>query len=412
MTTTTRRMMIVLTVVILVAAVLIGLSTMSRVNATNAGMPMGSKVELENVRDYAAALTPEGDSYAVDGGLLYSGRPLDWKLVSLPEGVIVAGVALDAKNADAVYIGAANELAVYRSVDRGANWLYVPLTDQYVGGVKDLSFDSETRLLYVATDTAGIFRLRDVGSSITSGGHFMVNEPVVQIVADSTGAGMAFFRTADTLYRSENGGLSWSGVDTLHSAPTSIAIANSKPPVVYVGTTDRGLLRSDNGIAWMTANDGLGMAPGVRLQVDALAVDPQQPDVLYVATSYLNGSTTLHQTPVGVAMSADGGSEWAPVVRGGESPFAELLPVAGQHGAVYALTTTDRSPLALGMAPVAPKVTNVAAEVSPLAWMGTAMAWLVALFAAIWLVVLVSTERRTATLVPARPAAQMVRSGR
>jgi hypothetical protein len=409
---TMRRLMIVLTVLVLVVSVLVGLSSMSRVSASTAGMPMANKVALENVRDFAAALAADTDSYAVDGGLLYAGRPLDWSLVSLPEGVIVGGVALDAKNPDTVFIGAANELAVYRSQNRGESWLYVPLSDQYIGGVKDIAFDSETRLLYVATDTAGIFRLRDVGSSVTSGGHFMVNEPVIEVATDSTGAGLAFFRTDDMLFRSENGGLSWNKVDTLTSIPTAVEVANTKPPVVYVGTTDRGVLRSDDGIAWMAANDGLGMVPGTRLQVDALAVDPQQPEVLYAATSFLYGSTTLHQTPVGVLMSADGGAEWAPLVRGGAAPVAELLPMAGAKGAVYALTTADRAPLALGMAPGAPRVSVPTAELSPWAWVGSAVTWAVALMAAVWLVILVAADTRKVVVAQPRPAVQMVRTNR
>ncbi len=404
-----RRMMIVLTTIVLIGATLLAVSMQGSVQASNVGLAAANKVQLENVRDYAAAPV-NGIAYAVDGGLLYAGRPLDWNRVLTPEGVIVSAIALDSANPQAVYIGAANELAIYRSLDGGQSWLYVPLSDQAIGGVTDLVLDSETRLLYVGTNGAGLFRLRDVGSSVTAGGHYAVDDAILEVAADSTGAGMAFFRTENALYRSENGGLAWSTVDTLSSMPTTLQVANSKPPVVYVGTVDRGVLRSDNGVAWMSANDGLGMAPGVRLHVDALAVDPQQPGVLYVATSFLMGSTELHQTPAGVHMSTSASNEWAPIIRSSDVPAAGLLPVSGETGAVYSVSNRSRTPLALGVAPVAPRVLALQPAPGPFDWAGAAAAWAAAIVAALWLALLLTVEMRKVGVQ--QPAAEMVRINR
>ncbi len=409
---TGRRVMIVLTAIVLLVATLVGANGISRLAPQSSALPATNRVALENVRDYAPALSADGLNYAIDGGVLYAGRPLDWQRVTTPEGVIVGSVALDANNPQAVYIGAANELALYRSLDGGANWLYVPLTNEAIGGVTDVAFDSHTRLLYVGTDTAGVFRLRDVGSSITSGGHFAVETPVVEVAADSTGAGMAFFRTEQALYRSENGGMSWIPVETLTSVPTAIVVANSKPPVVYAGTMDRGLLRSDTGETWMAANDGFDWTPGSRLSVDALAVDPQQPGVLYAATSFLYGSTEVHQSPTGVWMSAEAGSQWAPIVRSVDAPVAELLPVSGVNGAVYATTVQNRTPVALGLAPVASKLTAPVVDTSLEANVGTWFSLALAGVAALWLAVLLVAELRKPAPATHTPAMQTVQTRR
>lgn len=114
------------------------------------------------------------------------------------------------------------------------------------------------------------------------------------------------------------------------AAPTALAVVNRYPATVYVGTLDRGLLMSHDGVRWSMANDGLGFTPGVRLAVDAIAVDPAQLDVLYVATSYLFGHAEVHQTPSGVSMSVDGGGVWQPLATVAEAPVAELLPVTGR----------------------------------------------------------------------------------
>ena len=136
-------------------------------------------------------------------------------------------------------------------------------------------------------------------------------EPVVEIAADSTGAGMVFARTPSTLYRADTQGMSWSAVENLGSTPTALTVVNGIPATVYVGTADRGLLTSQDGLTWSMANDGLNFVPGSRLMVDAIAADPAQSDVLYVATSYLYGTTTVHQSPVGVSMTTNGGATWS-----------------------------------------------------------------------------------------------------
>jgi hypothetical protein len=337
--------------------VLIGLLTLIMVGAalTATGGVMAKeqaavvKQSLDNVRAYAPAASSENPAYAVDGGVLFANENGSWALIDTPENVIVNTVAA---GGDQIYIGAANEMAIYRSADNGQTWLRVPLTDEYVGGVTSLAVDSAQRLVYAGTDTAGLFRLRDVGPSLIVTSHLLLDEPVREVVADSTGAGMAFARTDWNVYRAENMGLSWQTVGDLGSAPTALAMVNTTPATVYVGATDRGLLKSNDGLTWTTANEGLGMVPGARLKIDALAADPQQPGVLYVATSYLLGSTTVHQTPVAVAMSTDNAQAWTPLESLDGVAVAELMPVAGQPGAVYALMANDRTPLAMGDAPV------------------------------------------------------------
>jgi hypothetical protein len=233
---------------------------------------------------------------------------------------------------DLLYIGAANELAIYR-MDGRSDWMRVPLSNDYdVGGVTSLAVDKANHLLYAGTDTAGVFRLRDVGSSMTAGGHMALREPVVQVATDSTGAGLVFARTSSTLYHGENMGLNWSAVENLGSAPTALAVVNRYPATVYVGTADRGLLTSQDGTTWSMANDGLAFVPGSRLSVDAITADPAQLDVLYVATSYRYGTTTLHQSPAGIQQTTDGGATWQTLVSQTDAPVAELLPVAGRDG--------------------------------------------------------------------------------
>lgn len=396
----TNRIFMTLMATILAVALFAGV-----VNARNASPAPAIKPSLSNVRDYAAAVAET--NYAVDGGVLFQGRPNGWMEMSTPDNIIVSAVAIDEANPQTLYIGAADALVIYRSTDGGQNWLRVPLTEEYIGGVTDIAVDSAQRLVYVGTDTAGLFRLRDVGSSMVVSAHLALNEAVIEVAADSTGAGLAFARTNKALYRGENYGLAWSPVDNLGSTPTAVVIADTQPATIYVGTMDRGLVKSNDGLTWTTANEGLGFVPGSRLQVDALSIDPQQPSVLYVATSYLYGSTELHQSPVGVAMSTNAAASWSVLYEDRNVAITSLLPVSGQTGAVYALSNVSRTPAPLGNAPVVPAevaATTVEAAAPSLAWT-TLAAWVIAGLAALALMVSIVLDLRNRRLAPSQTLA-------
>jgi len=384
-----RKVAIVTLTIVLIAALFTG-----AVSALSGNAAPVVRAQLANVRDFNSVAN-QADSYAVDGGVLFKGQPGAWTQISTPDKVIVSAVAADSMDPKVVYIGAANEMAIYRTIDNGRSWLHIPLADGYVGGVTDIAVDSAQRLVYVGSDTAGLFRLRDVGSSVILSGHLLLDAPVLQVVADNTGKGMAFARTQWNLYRAENFGLTWVAVSNLQSAPTALAIADTNPAKVYVGTTDRGLLVSNDGRDWTLANTGLNFVPGSRLKVSGLAIDVAQPDVMYVATSYLNGTSEIHETPAGVAVTTDGAQAWSFINEASKLPVAELLPVAGLTGGVYALTSDSRTPLALGNAPI---ITEVAVASQPMAQPSVGftsiLAWVIAGLAAMALFAAVAMDLR------------------
>lgn len=400
--------------IILLTAVLISAVFTGVVNALSSNTPHTLKANLSNVRAYAPATSPSHISYAVDGGVLFAGGPQGWAEIKTPDNIIVGAVAVNNSNEQTLYVGAANEMTLYRSTDAGQHWLRIPLTKNVVGGVTDIAVDNSQRLVYVGTDNAGIFRLRDVGSSMILSGQTTLDQPVLDVAADSTGHGLAFVRTANKLYHAENGGLTWVAVDNLNSQPTALAITNGQPATVYVGTTDRGLLKSNDGQNWTTANAGLGLVPGSRLHVDALAADPVQSNVLYVATSYLYGSTEVHQSPVGVAMSTDNAQKWTALYSNDKTAVAALLPVTGETGAVYALTNQSRTPLALG------KATEFVAKAAPQSVPATSsafdsgiLAWIVAGLAALALFFAIGNDLRSRRTPTSKPLARdMVRNSR
>lgn len=384
------------------------------VSAVGNALLINAKPALENVRDYAPALSSTTITYAIDGGYLYAGQPGHWVQRPTPPNVVVGAVALDPNDTQKIYIGAANELAVYWSTDGAQTWERVPLTDQYVGGITDIAFNSAQRTLYIATDTAGIFRLRDVGSSMILGGQSYFDQPVLEIVTDQSGAGLAFARTEWQVYRGFNNGMQWLLLDTLTSAPTALAITGHNPATVYVGTVDRGLLKSQDGYNWEIVNAGFVQEAGTRLRVDALAVDPAQPTVLYVSTSYLFGSTAMHQTAAGIAMSVDGAANWTALVTRPEAPVVRLLPVSRVTGAVYGLTNLSRTPQpfakALDLEAANVAISNSAAvQTAATTWPTPLFGWLAAILTiAILIGFLLRELYNGAAVLERRPQATLV----
>jgi photosystem II stability/assembly factor-like uncharacterized protein len=367
--------------------------------------PLGQpQAQLENVRDYVAATAAGAPDYAIDGGLLYRGNPGYWQPLPLPTGIVAGALDVvaqtDAPAQAILYVGAANALALYRSEDGGQHWQRGQLTDDrvhgaLVGGVTEVAVDPTQQLIYVGTDTAGLFRMRDTGTRLVSTAQLLLSEPVRQIVTDRRGSGLTLMRTDAALYRARDFGLAWEQVDNFQSIPTALALGYDPAPWLYVGTTERGLLRSADGLAWESINRGLGMAPAASLTVDALTVDPVQPHVLTVALHHTPGDPLLPASSR-VAQSRDGGATWRELDAAAlDGRVTELLPVSGATRGVYALTQRSRTPQPLGNAPVIGARAHVETRPPTTPALRGLLAWLLAGLAALALIFAVAVDFAT-----------------
>ena len=102
------------------------------------------------------------------------------------------------------------------------------------------------------------------------------------------------------------------GAITANGQVTAIAVHPNNPDILYIGTMWGGVWRTrDGGTSWTPVFDrapslGIG-GPG------AIAIDPVNTDVLYVGTSSRNGSQfsgDATQPPAGLFKTTDGGASW------------------------------------------------------------------------------------------------------
>jgi len=195
-----------------------------------------------------------------------------WQPVG-PDGGTVRSLAIDPKDPDRIFLGtSAGNL--YLSVDKGASWS----------------------------------RFARPGNSAE-----MVLDHIVIDPADSRNIFVAAWNAQlpssdGELYRSKDGGKRWEIVPDLHGKSLrALSIAASDPKILVVGALD-GIYRSRNG-----GHDWERISPENHAEiknVESVAIDPVNPDVIYAGTWHLpwkteDGGKTWHSIKKGVIDDSD-----------------------------------------------------------------------------------------------------------
>jgi hypothetical protein len=111
---------------------------------------------------------------------------------------------------------------------------------------------------------------------------------------------------------SRDGGATWTSVEApLPSHVSAMAINPTDPHVIYAGVDSSGIYKStDAGATWFAVNTGLGLAPGVRLRVTALAIHPENAEHLFAARGVWIGTSRVELVPLSLMESRDSGGTW------------------------------------------------------------------------------------------------------
>ena len=106
-----------------------------------------------------------------------------------------------------------------------------------------------------------------------------------------------------TLYRSSDGGNTWSEVPALDGTSVfDIEFAPAPDNTTYLGTQDSIRKSTDGGLSWVTLNLGIG----ANDQVFDVAIDPSAPSILWAGIA-----DALASQPVNVMRSTDSGATWS-----------------------------------------------------------------------------------------------------
>lgn len=169
-----------------------------------------------------------------------------------------------------------------KSVDRGETW-----TVLHPFGTRSLAISQlNPQVIYAAgVGAVPVSKSTDGGRTWIGASAGLGSVDVIAIAVDRESPETVYLSTADRgVFRSANGGGVWSPSTAGLPEATALTFATAttgRVPTVYVGLEGAGVYKStDKGATWEAADSGIE-----GLTVDAIAVDPEKPRLLYAGTS-------------------------------------------------------------------------------------------------------------------------------
>jgi hypothetical protein len=187
---------------------------------------------------------------------------------------------------------------LFRSADAAATW-NVSSAGITRGSLYALAVapTSPSTIFAGADDDNGgdVFKSTDGGINWVAVSAGLTDARVHAIAVDPSSASTVYLGTRSAgVFKSANGGASWSPTSLKAGFVTALAVDPLTPATVYAGTDSNGFYKStDGGATWASPGNALATST-----INSMAIDPVTPANLYVATS------------TGVYKSADGGTTW------------------------------------------------------------------------------------------------------
>lgn len=307
---------------------------------TGVGLPSRARVwslavAATSPRTIYAGTDADGVFKSVDGGAVW--RPARFGLpMERRDHASITGLALDPHRSDVVY--AATTRGAATSVDGGASWRTAG--GQRAPQMTSLTIEALGRTLLAGTADHGILRSDDGGETWRlANTNLTAVAPTALAVARTAPTSIYVGTWGTGLVASADGGETWTAT---RGAParwiTAVVVDPKVSRNVYVGSYGDGVLRSrDGGATWAAAGRALErelpQARATSRNVQALAINPMNPRVLYAASQYVFGAT--------VARSRDGGASWRRVFETENHSDATIQALAidpGRPSTVYAGT--------------------------------------------------------------------------
>jgi len=254
-----------------------------------------------------------------------------------PTGGSIYTLAVDPQNPNTLY--AAASLGLFKSIDGGANWRRSAGLEPV--WVTSILVDPQNSNNLYATSWARVFKSKDAGTSwnamnfqpatgsLNHPGFFVLaidpQNPATLYAGHSNGCqgvGCPAAGTTEGLFKSTDGGVTWSRTLLSSLNVYSVAVDPGRPGGVYAGTAEGLYQSADAGETW-TQIAGIEVLGWGSLVVP----DPQ------------DASTTYVGTVDGVFKSTDHGGNWNQIWRFGYvNPITSLLVDPHDPRILYAAT--------------------------------------------------------------------------
>jgi photosystem II stability/assembly factor-like uncharacterized protein len=294
----------------------------------------------------------------------------------------IGALAVAPSNPDVIYVGSGESSlrdsvgygnGVYKSTDAGKSWTHLGLADtQHIGKVAvdprnpNTVFVAAIGHFYGAHPERGVYRSKDGGSTWQKVLYKNDSVGAIDVAIDPVNPQIVFASLWNTrrppwyvygpsngpgggVYKSTDGGTTWrqltKGLPVDGFCRSGIAIAPSNPKIVYVviDAKEGGLFRSNDGGETWSRTTGDQRVWGRGWYFEKVAVDPKNPDLVYVPN-------------VGIQRSTDGGrtfSTWAYRGSPGGDDYqgvwiypgdGNILIAASDQGAIITLDAGAETP--------------------------------------------------------------------
>jgi photosystem II stability/assembly factor-like uncharacterized protein len=276
--------------------------------------------------------TSSGVYLSTDGGAHWQ-RPANAGL-SFPNFI---SLAVDPSAPATLYSGLVNG-GFYKSADRGESWTQITL-NSFAPAVREILFDpANTSTIYLGT-SAGLYKSADGGATWTLYKTGLTNTNLQTLAIDPlTPANLYAGTFGGGLFKSTDGGVNWAaannGINGSNAGyVTAIAVDPTNSATVYAGTgysLGGGMIykSTNGGGSWSAVNNGVP-----SFQISGLIVSATAPATVYAAT-----------TGGGVVKTTNGGASWAAADKGIWSGRINALAAATPAAStLYAGTSLDGS---------------------------------------------------------------------
>lgn len=250
------------------------------------------------------AVGRSGTFKSIDGGENWIGlNHTALQGIALQESIVV-----DHQNRSIVYSGNACMGTIYKSFNRGNNWIelhdFVPDT---------FSLPSSPELVRTAAYSLQTIAISETNTNIIYAG--IINKELSNDIYMHS-EGLPDYG----VFKSIDGGADWiqvnNGIPNGYRHIYDLAVHPTDPDIVYVAVRNIGIYKTtDGGNTWQEKNNGL-----ISVYISTITIDPENPEIIYAGT--INGS--------GVLKSINGGDTWDPSNAGMTLVCPRsLLPIGG-----------------------------------------------------------------------------------
>jgi photosystem II stability/assembly factor-like uncharacterized protein len=261
---------------------------------------------------------PGGFYKSIDGGAT-------WKMSDELKSQAIHSLAQSRRNRDWLWAG--TNTGVWKSMDAGRSWKQLPTTGMTNINIESLAIDPRDDNVIYAGSWHLPFKTTDGGQSwrVTNNG-IIDDSDVFAIDINERDADHIIASACSGIYETKNAGDSWKkiqGIPSQSRRTRAILQHPTIPGLVFAGTTE-GFWRSARG----GENNSWMVTTSRQLEINSIAVHPQTPNDVYIATNNY-----------GVMVSRDGGKNFVPTNAGFSGRFVNsIVHDREQPNRVYATT--------------------------------------------------------------------------